>query len=206
MKPLRKAVRDYLTLRRGLGFKMARHEVGLQDFVSFLERKHSPHITVKLALEWATQHTHHTPGEWAMRLTVVRGFARHWSATDPLTEVPPLGLLPFRPQRAQPYFYSHQEIRALLNAAKTRPSIDPLRPGPITACLGCWQSQAFDWERRSTSVSETSIGPKIFSRSGGPSSASPAWYRFMPQPVRSSPIMRNAGTAALVCAPKGLSW
>jgi hypothetical protein len=30
MKRLRKAVRDYLTMRRGLGFKMARHEVGLE--------------------------------------------------------------------------------------------------------------------------------------------------------------------------------
>ena len=51
MKQLRSAVRDYLTMRRGLGFKMARHEVGLEDFISFLERKRSPHITVKLALE-----------------------------------------------------------------------------------------------------------------------------------------------------------
>jgi integrase len=136
MKRLRKAVHDYLTMRRGLGFKMARHEVCLQDFVAFLERKRSPHITVKLALEWATQHTHHTPGEWATRLTIVRGFARHWSATDPLTEVPPLGLLPFRPQRAQPYFYSHQEIRKLLNAAKTRPSIDPLRPWTYYCLFG----------------------------------------------------------------------
>ena len=41
MKRLRKAVRDYLTMRRGLGFKMARHEVGLQDFVSFLGGKRS---------------------------------------------------------------------------------------------------------------------------------------------------------------------
>jgi integrase len=57
----------------------------------------------------------------------VRGFARHWSATDPSTEVPPLGLLPYRPARAQPYFYSDDEIRQLLGAAKTRPSIDPLR-------------------------------------------------------------------------------
>jgi integrase len=136
MKRLRKAISDYLTMRRGLGFKMARHEVCLQDFIAFLERKRSPHITVKLALEWATQHTHHTPGEWATRLTIVRGFARHWSATDPLTEVPPLGLLPFRPQRAQPYFYSHQEIRKLLNAAKTRPSIDPLRPWTYYCLFG----------------------------------------------------------------------
>src|SRR5262249_19649710 len=67
MKRLRKAVRDYLTMRRGLGFKMARHEVGLEDFVSFLERKRSSHITVKLALEWATQHTHHTRRERVRR-------------------------------------------------------------------------------------------------------------------------------------------
>ena len=127
MKRLQKAVRDYLTMRRGLGFKLAKHEVGLQEFVSFLERKRSTHITVNLALEWATQHTWHKPYDWAARLTIVRGFARHWSATDPVTEVPPLGLLPFRPPRAQPYFYSNQEIRELLKAAKTRPSTDPLR-------------------------------------------------------------------------------
>ena len=195
MKRLQRAVQDYLTMRRGLGFKMARHEVGLRDFVSFLERKRSPHITVKLALEWATQHVHHTPGEWAMRLTVVRGFARHWSATDPLTEVPPLGLLPFRPQRAQPYFYSHQKSENCCTRPKRDLPLTPCAPGPITACLDCWQSPVSAWVRRSTSASETSTGPKIFSRSGAPSSESPAWYRCMPQPVRSSPIMRNAGTA-----------
>jgi hypothetical protein len=53
MNRLRKAVRDYLTMRRGLGFKLVRHETGLQEFVSFLERKRSLHITVNLALEWA---------------------------------------------------------------------------------------------------------------------------------------------------------
>ena len=45
MNRLRKAVRDYLTMRRGLGFGLVRHESGLQEFVSFLERKRSPHIT-----------------------------------------------------------------------------------------------------------------------------------------------------------------
>jgi hypothetical protein len=118
MNRLRKAVRDYLTMRRGLGFKMLRHAAGLREFVSFLARKRSARITVNLALEWATQDAHHTPGEWAVRLSIVRGFARHWSATDPLTEVPPLGLLPYRPKRAQPYFYSDHEIRTLLKAAK----------------------------------------------------------------------------------------
>ena len=128
MNRLSKAVRDYLTMRRGLGFKLVRHEAGLREFVSFLARKRSARITVNLALEWATQDANHRPCEWAARLSVVRGFARHWSATDPSTEVPPLGLLPYRPTRAQPYFYSDHEIRTLLQAAKSRPSIDPLRP------------------------------------------------------------------------------
>ena len=110
MNRLHKAVRDYLTMRRGLGFKLVRHETGLREFLLFLARKRSARITVNLALEWATQNAHHTPGAWAMRLSIVRGFARHWSATDPSTEVPPLGLLPYRPKRAQPYFYSDHEI------------------------------------------------------------------------------------------------
>ena len=83
MNPLAKAVRDYLALRRGLGFKLVRHEAGLLEFASFLVRKRSSHITVGLALEWATQHAHQQPAEWAARLSIVRSFARHWSATDP---------------------------------------------------------------------------------------------------------------------------
>ena len=127
MNPLSQAVGDYLELRRGLGFKLVRHEAGLRDFVSFLDSKRRRRITTALALEWATQHADQQPAEWAARLSVVRGFARHWSATDPATEVPPQGLLPYRPRRAQPYFYSDQEIRQLLDAAKARRSIDPLR-------------------------------------------------------------------------------
>ena len=49
-------------MRRGLGFKLVRHEAGLREFVSFLARKRSSHITVSLALEWATQHAHHAAG------------------------------------------------------------------------------------------------------------------------------------------------
>ena len=55
MNPLPKAVRDYLTMRRGLGFKLVRHEADLREFVTFLGRKRCAHITVNLALEWVTQ-------------------------------------------------------------------------------------------------------------------------------------------------------
>ncbi len=119
MNKLRKAIHDYLALRRGLGFKLAKHEVALQEFATFLAGKHRARITTAFALEWATQHVHHQPHTWAARLSMVRGFARYWSATDPRTEIPPLSLLPSRPLRAQPYLYSKQEIRRLLQATKS---------------------------------------------------------------------------------------
>ena len=134
MRDLRKGIRDYLMLRRGLGFKLVKHEGGLDEFASFLERKGSAHITSELALEWATLPAHHQPCQWTARLTIVRGFAQYWSATDPVTEVPPLGLLRYRPTRARPYFYS--EIQRLLKAAKSRPSCDPLRPWTYYCVFG----------------------------------------------------------------------
>ena len=42
-------------MRRGLGFKLVRHETDLREFLLFLEQKRSAAITVKLALEWATR-------------------------------------------------------------------------------------------------------------------------------------------------------
>src|SRR6266700_1746908 len=69
------------------------------------------------------------PSDWAQRLGYVRVFARHWHATDPRTEIPANGLLPFRPQRARPYLYSEQEIQKLLAAAlKLSPDQEGLRP------------------------------------------------------------------------------
>jgi len=136
MKKLRKAVQDYVALRRALGFKLEKAEVGLLDFVSFLERQGSSHITTARALQWATQPSHVQPFMWAQRLSYVRGFARHWSATDPRTEIPPWGLLPYRPKRARPYLYSDEEIRRLLEAAKSLASRHPLRPWTYYCLFG----------------------------------------------------------------------
>jgi integrase/recombinase XerD len=52
-----------------------------------------------------------------MRLTIVRGFARWLQASDPATEVPPLGWLPPR-RRTTPYLYSADDIAALLALAR----------------------------------------------------------------------------------------
>ena len=122
MNTLREAIQEYLAMRRSLGFKLQRAEAALLDFVGFLEQRHASYITLRLALAWA-QHTSGQPSEQraAQRLSIVRLFARYRSATDPQTQIPPAGMLPFRPKRARPYLYSDQEIEQLLSAALHMP-------------------------------------------------------------------------------------
>ena len=136
MKTVREAVGDYLALRRSLGFKLKRHQRFLEEFASFLEQERTSQITSRLALLWATQPNHIQPAEWAARLGVVRGFARYWSATDATTELPPDGLLPYRPRRAKPYLYSEEQILQLLEAAKNMPTTHSLQPWTYHCLLG----------------------------------------------------------------------
>src|SRR5437667_9137045 len=128
MNTLRQAVKEYLAMRRSLGFKL--HDAGarLLDFATFMEQHHASYITHALALAWARQPSGVQPDEWARRLSFVRMFARHRSATDPRTQIPPAGLLPYRPKRAQPYLYSDKEIRDLLRGALKLPGNAGLRP------------------------------------------------------------------------------
>jgi integrase/recombinase XerD len=136
MKSLQNAIEDYIALRRSLGFKLHDMAADLTKFASFLEQKAAPYITTALALEWAMQSTDHLPSHWARRLGFVRVFARHWSGTDPRTEIPPAGLLPFRAQRARPYLYTEQEIQRLLAAAKSLSPTSGLRPWTYHCLFG----------------------------------------------------------------------
>ena len=121
MTTLRQAVLGYIEMRRGLGFKLQEAGRGLIDFVGFLEQQNAPYITTELALAWAQRPSQAQPSHWARRLGYVRCFARHRVATDPRTQIPPDGLLPFRPKRARPYLYSKEEIQQLLSAALAMP-------------------------------------------------------------------------------------
>jgi integrase len=129
MSPLRHALGDYLTLRRSLGFKLARNETRLRQFLAFMTRRKAPRITSKLALQFATADARLTQRTMAMRLSAVRGFARHVSGREPGTEVPPCDLFPSRSTRATPYLYSETEIAGLLAAARKYPSWNRF-PGP----------------------------------------------------------------------------
>jgi integrase/recombinase XerD len=121
MTTLRQALQEYLQMRRALGFKLHDAGKGLLDFVTFMEQHRARHITQALALAWAQQPSNVQSAHWAQRLTFVRGFARYRSATDPRTQIPAPGLLPFQPKRARPYLYSDVEVRSLMRAALKLP-------------------------------------------------------------------------------------
>jgi integrase len=139
MNTLREALREYLALRRSLGFKMQDASRVLLRFVAFMEEQQALHITARLALEWVLQAKTVKPAERSRRLGFIRGFARYLSASDPHTEIPLPELLPYASTRARPYLYTEQDVRGLLAAALQLPTkwpSTPLRPWVFHCLLG----------------------------------------------------------------------
>ncbi len=134
MNDLRRAIEDYLALRRALGNKLLDYEVRLERFVSFLEKEKVSHVTVPLALKWAQQPANGTMKTWNRNLAIIRGFAQYISAADPRHQVPPKDLLPFDPARAKPYIYTESEILRLMEAARAIRSPHGLR-GQTYYCI-----------------------------------------------------------------------
>jgi integrase len=136
MTPIDKSVEDYLTMRRALGFKLRLPAGLLRDFASFFEADGASHVTTDLALRWAKQPVDVQPAHWACRLGVVRRFAHFLSASDPRTEIPPVGLLPHRYKHKSPYIYRDAEVSKLLGAAHRIPSPTGLRAASYSTLIG----------------------------------------------------------------------
>ena len=136
MNTLRQAVDEYLALRQAMGFKLHEESRLLPRFIGFLEEQGEAVITTDLAVRWATQCSAAQPAEWARRLRFVRVFARYRKATDPRTQIPPTGLLPYRVRRAEPYIYNDDEINRLLQAAGQLGSPTGLRAHTYVTALG----------------------------------------------------------------------
>ena len=98
MSALRRALDDYLTVRRELGYKLERHEQLLAHFLAYLDGVGPHTITTDGAVAWATS-ARKAPTRaggrsgcrWCGRSP------RYLHAIDPAPEVPPADLLPARP-------------------------------------------------------------------------------------------------------------
>lgn len=134
MSDLRQSLSDYLAMRREMGFKLSYDGYLLSQFVSFCQTSQAEFVTIELAVAWATL-PEQCSATWSyFRLKAVRGFARYLHAFDSRTGVPPTDLLPNGPQRATPYIYSSDEIKALMAAARAMHS--PLRAATTEAVVG----------------------------------------------------------------------
>jgi integrase/recombinase XerD len=136
MNILKKYLRDYLELRRGLGFELGRVESRLRSFVGFMKIKRARQITTKLAVEFALR-SDRSVSTQAGYLSAIRGFAQYLSGIEPKTEVLPSGLIR-RGQRPQPYIYSDEEIIRILKAAREHPSTPryALKPHTLYCLFG----------------------------------------------------------------------
>jgi hypothetical protein len=105
MTPLRRAVDDYLALRRQLGVSL--HEAGrvLIAFATYAQQEGAEYVTTALVLRWASQRTHVSPATINGRVQMIRRFALWRQLTDGRTEVPAVDLLPGRYRRRPPRLY-----------------------------------------------------------------------------------------------------
>jgi integrase len=134
MTGLEERLAGYLAVRRAMGYRLARAEKLLDQFIAWLSERDETTITTASALAWATLPPA-TGSNWhAHRLSVVRGFAAHLHALDPAHELIAQDLLPQRPHRAVPYLYTDTEIRALMAAASVIPT--PHRAATMRALIG----------------------------------------------------------------------
>jgi len=130
-------VADYVTLRRGLGYRSPSQERALRAFARYLDQAgHDGPVPLEASLDWATSTASQDPCNPARRLTTVRGFLRHLSALDGATEVPAPGLLGPVGHRRPPHVYSDREIGDLLAAAAGLAPVGGLRPHCYATLFG----------------------------------------------------------------------
>ena len=136
MTNLAKALDEYLTLRRALGFKLREASRQLPRFVQFLEDEGTSFITIELALRWAQQDPKASSAIQSDRLGMIRRFAVWRSAQDMRTQIPPPRLLPRRYTRPAPYIYSDTEVEKIVAATAVLPSAHGLRGLTFSTLFG----------------------------------------------------------------------
>ena len=133
MSALQQALKEYLAMRRALGYKLEREGMLLPQFLNYVQERGEQHLSTETAVAWATLPSS-GPGWWSARLRMVRGFAVYMHQVDPGHEVPATDLLPCAPRRATPYLYDQAQIAALMQVAGTLRT--PHRVATIQTLIG----------------------------------------------------------------------
>lgn len=136
MSPLSEELDRYLIIRRGLGYDLRTAERILRGFIAFMDRQDTCHITADLFLQWQDTTGASCRQTRLGQLVAVRPFAAWLHGLDPAHEILPSSLLPGRVHRPQPYIYSEEEIRRIVEAAAELPSLNGIRALTCAALFG----------------------------------------------------------------------
>lgn len=151
---LKEWIAKYLEYRRGLGYKADYDAKILRAFARYAVGRH---FRGPLQRSWAEGFaalpTATDPVYRAVRLRVVRDFARYWASFDPRTQVPFQGGPYGAYRRKEPYIYSDADVRALMKAARSG-TTDQGIPGDtyatllgLMACTGLRTGEAAQLQR-----------------------------------------------------------
>ena len=136
MRALRRAVEEYLALRQRLGARLRGVASGLRAFAAFASHEGARHVTIDVALRWATLSEGSQLVTVASRLRMVRVFAQWRQAIDSRTKVPPADLVHAHYRRKRPHLYRDEEVGQLIRAARLLPSAGGLKGLTYTTLFG----------------------------------------------------------------------
>ena len=117
----------YLSIRRRLGADLSTEERILRRFTTFADKDGAEYVDTRLIMRWLESLPAASAGTRGARFRVARQFALWLHAMDSRHEVPPQGLVPAHVQRVHPHIYSDAEILAIVEHAKTLPSVYGMR-------------------------------------------------------------------------------
>lgn len=140
-KSLQQGVKDYVHMKKAMGFSFYDQELRLRNFCKFMNKNKQKKITLDLAKKWALDGVKNPTWWHAKQLSVLRAFAIYWKTIEPKTEIWPHNYWPIRYQRKNPYIYSNNEVQKLLRACYSLEPKNSIRPltfytlfGLIAAC------------------------------------------------------------------------
>ncbi|MDX0753302.1 tyrosine-type recombinase/integrase [Sinorhizobium medicae] len=117
----------YLSIRRRLGADLSTDERILRRFAAFVDNDGAEYIDTRLIMRWLESLPSASAGTRGARFRVARQFVAWLHGTDPRHEVPPQGLVPGHVQRVHPHIYSDAEIIAIIEHARSLPSVYGMR-------------------------------------------------------------------------------
>ncbi len=136
MTPLSARLKQYIAVRRSLGYDLSFPERVLRRFAEFADSERADRITVDLFLRWKEHYGSANNHTWCTRLSMVRVFASWLQGFDPRTEVPPPGLISSKPRRTRPYIYTEDRIAEIVTEAGRLPSSYGLRGWTCSTLFG----------------------------------------------------------------------